>query len=245
MISTTRRQFFAGLAACAIAPASVIGSVNRLQPQISVEQALAELKIMVGLQEQMSHHSIYLPNDALGFLFLTEWSGSSGSSGSYDAQHSGIRQRWKVLAAEMNVCATIPQWRIEAARRICMISTNELLTEDRFYTPDLPVEKYQHILVRASNRIAKRTRRGCGNLIIGSKEGIRQLHLPPNQKMFRRFISFEEGEVSPKPFAVIGYAGLSPYDHSIGLALRKPLENSVVGGFAVSQKVSEYWIRLV
>ena len=69
---------------------------------------------------------------------------------------------------------------------------------------------------RRREQIAKITRRGVGNVLVACKQGLIDINMTTERGISSlthsktRTVVFETGEVTPEPFAVLGYKGHQP-----------------------------------
>lgn len=100
-------------------------------------------------------------------------------------------------------------------------------------------------LQRKMSAIAKVTRRGMGNRLIGSRSAVEELleFIPESQQSRLKIIIFEDGEIQKDPWLLVGYNGTSPYDTGLAFVYKG---NSHGGqGALVDNDVKRYWRRLI
>lgn len=203
-----------------------VNSITQDSGQSALTAVSPEYKNIQDLKTMVSMQSYYPVDASEGLAFL-------------------IRGREVVAmhSVKLDQRYTLHEWRRQAAGWITAYADTQsgILINPQ----NLPLTVRRHAC-----RIATRSRRGWGNVIVASSKGLDLLHLYSNDKETQytdthyRIVKFQEGEIFPYPFAVIGYAGPNPYDHSIVLALTESKTSKFTGGFAFNQP-SNYWSRIL
>jgi hypothetical protein len=100
-------------------------------------------------------------------------------------------------------------------------------------------------LQRKRSKIAKVTRRGMGNTLVGSRSAIETLltEIPESGRHQLKIVIFEDGEIADEPFILLGYNGGTPYDSSLLFGYNGDKIGGY-GGFAVND-IAKYWKRIL
>lgn len=165
----------------------------------------------------------------------------------------------KFPVAEPKGKASLCGWRVLTAQTLLRWSKTHFMGDPRVYCDDETRfhKDYEHtahnapfIMQRRRNYIARITRRGGGNTLVGCEQGLAALQLSDERGQSylennvigkdRRIVTFKTGEVCREPFALIGYNGRSKYDSGLLLGLGPNGE-----GTFVNNNTKAYWTRLI
>jgi hypothetical protein len=144
---------------------------------------------------------------------------------------------------------SLSQWRVNIAQRLLAnADTTPLPYNLRFDG----IEAAPFNVRRHSSKIAMKTRRGCGNVIVCSRTALPKLglNINENERKFTehryRIVLFEDGEVCPEPFALIGYGSwTTKYDHAIVMAMYPQFSDGMIPASVVTEDISKYWRRMI
>jgi hypothetical protein len=160
--------------------------------------------------------------------------------------------------------ATLAHWRQVIGKMLLGEATVDLMTEDEMYGAKEILEKHKpqsftemknlyyssikFMLQRQRSKIAKITRRGLGNTLVGTRAAIEKIleNTPDLGKRGLNVVIFEDGEITDKdkPFVLIGYKGASAYDSSLLFGYRGT-DKYGWGGFGGYENIKKYWRRIV
>lgn len=158
----------------------------------------------------------------------------------------------KTEVGELNIM-TLENWREEAVRRLLAEAEVSLLKDDLDSTKPHPELEKQMLfaLQRRGSKIARITRRGRGNVLIGTKGALKQLSVNEEWnesiRQMYKIVEVPDGYAGTKgDFAMVGYKGTSKYDTAIALSLApKPMKSGKYFGSIVAERIKDYWKKII
>ena len=188
--------------------------------------------------------------------------------GTKQIPYSGMAIHIVSQYAELGKPLFMRQWRQKIAQYLIDHAEEDRLWDDKVGGVDAVIDRMKHdmdpkigldakdIMVkyhemlkfnlqRKMSAIAKVTRRGMGNRIVGSRSAVEDLleHIPESQQSRLKIIVYEDGEVQSKPWLLVGYNGSNPYDTGLAFVYQG---NSKYGrGALVDNDVKKYWRRII
>ena len=145
----------------------------------------------------------------------------------------------------------LDEWREEAVRRLLAEAEVWYLTDDFDERVDNTEKTRLFALQRRRTNIAKITRRGLGNVVIGTAGALKALSV--DEEWSKGFwAGIQKVEVPDgyagmtEDFAMVGYKGKSKYDSAIALSLApKPMKSGKYFGSIVGSNIAKYWKRII
>lgn len=147
----------------------------------------------------------------------------------------------------------LDEWQEEAVRRLLAEAEVSLLENDLDPTGVHPEPEKQLLfaLQRRGSKIARITRRGRGNVLIGTKGALKQLSIDEEWnkavRQMYKIVEVPDGYAGTKgDFAMVGYKGSNKYDTSLALSLApKPMKSGKYFGSIVGQNIKDYWKKII
>ena len=223
----------------------------------SEDPVVTDIKAMCGMQNLNMEHRLlfYLhykdKNDPLNNPPLT-------SSIVLDSVEADVHMRPESLSV----------WRHLIALTLLSNAKIELMLDDEMFgtkallahlekEPKIPSNRIDPILTklyladlrfnlqRQRSKVAKATRRGYANTLVGSRTAIEEIlkELPDYFKDVLNVVIFEDNEVVHNPWVLIGYNGNNPYDAALLFGYHGT-KKSGFGGLAL-HNIDKYWRRIV